>query len=276
MSFIDFKNWMTLNESSSTNSLSALEEYVDTNPNLSVYDYDKILSGYTEESAKYSQILDEAGEFISFCDQLEIDARKEVKDTAEYLIKILYGGVEQNVAGEPDKIFSDVKAGNDNISVKSSKNKGFGGVLGNTPIKINQILSIIFKNGTAGVEESEKAKLIKRIVDNDKPQLPDGSYSIATVFHDGVDVTVVKTGSVSAETIWNSLQEVKDELPSWKKNLNLTNIKQLGFSPIETKRVLGLKQSEINAKIKERQSILQDLKSLDMKTLRALHSQLKK
>jgi len=276
MSLLDYQSF--LNESADPqNIFQFLTQFIGTGGAKAgtTISYSEILKD-KKFAADDGPLLNEANFFHTFVANLGVNAKDtavggiRTSTIAEFIVEKVLGGKQTNPSAAggvgADSIFSDVSKGDELISVKASKKSGFAGVLSMSPIKINQILSILFSGGLSSTLEKDKADQFKKIQDNTPPPLA-GKYSIAAVYTSGENCVIEKTAAVDAKTIWdNCVATFKTNQPLdskyWESLDSAKKLSTLGFTVSETYTIAGLSEKEITDLSNVRNVILKKIEVL--------------
>jgi len=258
-----------------TQKYTYLQNYIGQNgmsPN-SVVDYRVIFDKATKEGGPEAAILNEINEFEKFLPKLAMSAKGDIASESEDLVGIVLGGSNSNVLGEADTIFSDVTihSNGEKVSVKSSNKQKFNQVLGNSPIKINQLFSVVWSSGTKAVSDKEKKSYLEELKarpDEVKKMAQGDSslYSIAAAYNIGPDYIVEKSHSLTrldiVEGLLKNLDYVEKVCDSNKGTISDVTgflMKTLGFDVSSTYTIKGISGSDLKNLADERKIILTNI-----------------
>lgn len=281
MGLLDYESFLneSVNESvNAQNIFQFLTQYIGSSGAKSgaTISYSDILKD-KKFAADEGPLLNEANFFHIFVKNLGTNAKDTAVDgirtstIAEHIVEKVLGGQQTNPTASgavgADSIFSDVSKGDEKISVKASKKAGFSGVLSMSPIKINQILSILFSNGLSSTMDKDKPEQFNKLKENTPPDAMAGKYSIAAVYTSGESCVIEKTSPMDAKTLWdNCVATFKTNQPLdskyWESLDSAKKLSTLGFSVGETYTIAGLSEKEINDLASVRDVILREIKVL--------------
>ena len=240
-------------------------------PNSTV-DYREIFNKATKEGGPEAEILNEINDFENFLPKLAMSAKSDVAFESEDLVGIILGGENSNVQGEADTIFSDVTIRNsgEKVSVKSSNKQKFSEVLGNSPIKVQQLLSVIFTSGLKSVSEKDRVEyltMMKERPDDVRKLINDNSlYSIAAAYNVGPNYVVEKSTSLTRMQIFEGMiknlpyvEKACDQNKGRISNVTTFLMKDIGFSVSATYTIKGISGSELKSLANERKIILNNI-----------------
>jgi hypothetical protein len=238
-----------------------------------VVDYREIFDKATKEGGPEAAVLNEINEFEKFLPKLAMSAKGDIASESEDLVGIVLGGNNSNVQGEADTIFSDVTidSNGEKVSVKSSNKQKFSQVLGNSPIKINQLFSVVWSSGTKAVSDKEKKSYLEELKtrpDEVKKMAQSDSslYSIAAAYNIGPDYIVEKSYSLTrlniVEGLLKNLDYVEQVCNSTKGTISDVTgflMKTLGFDVSSTYIIKGISGSDLKKLADERKIILHNI-----------------
>lgn len=238
----------------------------------SVVDYKAIFDKATKEGGPEAAILNEIQSFEDFLKKIGDSARGDVATESEDLVAIILGGDNSNVQGEADTIFSDVTLSNgEKVSVKTSNSPGFSKVLSNSPIKVQQLMSVILESGNKAISKQDENYFMTKL-ESDPQYLKDiaskdnSLYSIAAAYKLGVDYVVEKSASLTKiqilEGLLKNVDQVKKYVASNKGRISTVAgflMGDLGFSVSAKYTIKGVSESDIGKLAKERKIILKNI-----------------
>jgi len=281
MSLLDYKSF--LNESSGINEAKVTGNYINLENYLggtgmkpgTTVDYKDIFDKAAGAGGPDAAILNEIQGFEDFLTQIGSSASGDVATQSENLVAIILTGSEQansNTDGEAATIFSDVTlASGEKVSVKTSNKPGFTGVLGNSRIKVQQLISVIMSSGISSVTDKEKDDFMTKL-ESDPQSLKDfvskdtGLYSIAAAYKSGVDYVVEKSAALTRlqilEGLLTDVALVKGYV-SKKGEISTVDgflMKGIGFSVAATYKIKGVSLTELGTLANERGIILNNIK----------------
>lgn len=278
MSLLDYKSFLNessdINEASSAGSYTYLANYVGTSgmkPGATI-DYKAIFDKATSEGGPEAAVLNEIHEFEVFLGKISDSARGDVATESENLVSIILGGSNSNVVGEADTIFSDVTlSSGEKVSVKTSNKPGFTSVLGNSPIKVQQLMSVILEGGNKPISKQDENYFMAKL-ETDPQYLKDiaskdnSLYSIAAAYKSGVDMMVEKSASLTRlqilEGLLKDVEQVKKYISNNKGRISTVAgflVSSIGFSVSEKYTIKGVSESEIGVLAKERNIIITNI-----------------
>ena len=261
-------------ESQFTQKYMYLQNYIGKDgmsPNSTI-DYLEIFEKATAEGGPEAAVLNEINEFEIFLPKLAMSAKSDVATESEDLVGIILGGENSNIQGEADTIFSDVtiSSSGEKVSVKSSNKQKFNQVLGNSPIKVQQLLSVIFTSGLKSVSEKDRVEyltMMKEKPDEVRKMINDSSlYSIAAAYNVGPNYVVEKSKSLTRMQIFEGM--IKN-MPYVEKACDTNKgrisdvtgflMKDIGFSVDSTYTIKGISGSDLKKLADERKIILHNI-----------------
>jgi hypothetical protein len=235
-------------------------------------DYKIIFDKATASGGPEAAILNEIQAFEDFLKKIGDSARGDVATESEDLVAIILGGSNSNVLGEADTIFSDVTMPNgEKVSVKTSNSPGFTKVLSNSPIKVQQLMSVILEGGDKAITKQDENYFMGKLETNPdelikRVQNDNSLFSIAAAYKFGVDYVVEKSVALTKKQILEGLlknvDQVKKYLSSNKGRISTVAgflMGDLGFSVSAKYTIKGVSESDIGKLAKERKIILKNI-----------------
>lgn len=278
MSLLDYKSFLNessdINEAASAGSYTYLTNYIGATGMKSgtAVDYKAIFDKVVADGGPEAAVLNEIQAFENFLKTIGDSARGDAATESEDLVCLILGGSNSNVPGEADTIFSDVTmSSGEKVSVKTSNSPGFTKVLSNSPIKVQQLMSVILEGGTKSINKKDEDDFISKLeTDPDslrKIAKSDNSvYSIAAAYKFGFDYVVEKSSSLTRlqilEGLLTDVEQVKKYIASNKGRISTVAgflMSSVGFSISEKYIIKGVSDSELGKLAQERNIILNNI-----------------
>lgn len=278
MSLLDYQSFLNessdINEAGSAGSYTYLANHIGVSgmkPDTTV-DYKEIFDKAVAAGGPEAAVLNEIQAFENFLKTIGDSARGDVATESEDLVCLILGGSNSNVPGEADTIFSDVTlSSGEKVSVKTSNSPGFIKVLSNSPIKVQQLMSVILEGGSKSINKKDEDDFMSKLESNpqalkDIASKDSSLYSIAAAYKFGFDYIVEKSSSLTRlqilEGLLTDVEQVKKYIASNKGRISTVAgflMSSVGFSVSEKYTIKGVSDSELGKLAQERKIILNNI-----------------